>query len=43
MTPIPAPHEIFNRFHDLSRIGLLAMVGGAIASLMGACVVEVLM
>ena len=31
------------RRHDLSRIGLLAMVGGAIASLMGACVVGVLM
>jgi CNT family concentrative nucleoside transporter len=28
--------------HDLSRIGLLAMVGGAIATLMGACVVGVL-
>ena len=34
-----APH----RRHDLSRIGLLAMVGGAIASFMGACVVGVLM
>jgi len=32
-----------NRRHDLSRIGLLAMVGGAIASFMGACVVGVLM
>jgi CNT family concentrative nucleoside transporter len=31
------------RRHDLSRIGLLAMVGGAIASFMGACVVGVLM
>jgi CNT family concentrative nucleoside transporter len=31
-----------DRRHDLSRIGLLAMVGGAIASLMGACVVGVL-
>ena len=31
-----------NRRHDLSRIGLLAMVGGAIASFMGACVVGVL-
>jgi CNT family concentrative nucleoside transporter len=31
-----------NRRHDLSKIGLLAMVGGAIASLMGACVVGVL-
>lgn len=30
------------RRHDLSRIGLLAMVGGAIASFMGACVVGVL-
>jgi len=30
------------RRHDLSRIGLLAMAGGAIASLMGACVVGVL-
>ncbi|HEY7086634.1 MAG TPA: nucleoside transporter C-terminal domain-containing protein [Tepidisphaeraceae bacterium] len=32
-----------NRRHDLSRIGLLAMVGGAIASFMAACVVGVLM
>ncbi|MEO6435199.1 MAG: nucleoside transporter C-terminal domain-containing protein [Tepidisphaeraceae bacterium] len=32
-----------SRRHDLSRIGLLAMVGGAIASFMGACVVGVLM
>ena len=32
-----------NRRHDLSRIGLLAMIGGAIASFMGACVVGVLM
>ena len=32
-----------SRRHDLSRIALLAMVGGAIASLMGACVVGVLM
>ncbi len=31
-----------NRRADLSRIGLLAMVGGAIASLMAACVVGVL-
>jgi CNT family concentrative nucleoside transporter len=31
------------RRHDLSRIGLLAMVGGALASLTGACVVGVLM
>ncbi len=31
-----------DRRGDLSRIGLLAMVGGAIASLMGACVVGVL-
>jgi nucleoside permease NupC len=31
-----------NRRHDLSRIGLLAMVGGAISSLMAACVVGVL-
>jgi concentrative nucleoside transporter, CNT family len=31
-----------NRRHDLSRIGLLAMIGGAIASLMAACVVGVL-
>jgi CNT family concentrative nucleoside transporter len=30
------------RRHDLSRLGLLAMVGGAIATLMGACVVGVL-
>jgi CNT family concentrative nucleoside transporter len=30
------------RRHDLSKIGLLAMVGGAIASLMTACVVGVL-
>ena len=30
------------RRHDLSRIGLLAMIGGAIATLMGACVVGVL-
>jgi CNT family concentrative nucleoside transporter len=30
------------RRHDLSRIGLLAMLGGALASLMGACVVGVL-
>ncbi len=30
------------RRSDLSRIGLLAMVGGAIATLMGACVVGVL-
>jgi CNT family concentrative nucleoside transporter len=32
-----------DRRHDLSRMGLLAMVGGAIASFMGACVVGVLM
>jgi CNT family concentrative nucleoside transporter len=32
-----------DRRHDLSRIGLLAMVGGAIASFMGACVVGALM
>ena len=31
-----------SRRHDLSRIGLLAMVGGTIASFMGACVVGVL-
>jgi CNT family concentrative nucleoside transporter len=31
-----------SRRHDLSKIGLLAMLGGAIASLMGACVVGVL-
>ncbi len=31
-----------NRRHDLSKIGLLAMVGGALASLMAACVVGVL-
>jgi CNT family concentrative nucleoside transporter len=31
-----------NRRHDLSRIGLLAMVGGALSSLMAACVVGVL-
>ncbi len=31
-----------DRRSDLSRIGLLAMAGGAIASLMGACVVGVL-
>jgi len=31
-----------NRRHDLSRIGLLAMLGGALASLMAACVVGVL-
>jgi CNT family concentrative nucleoside transporter len=31
-----------NRRHDLSRIGFPAMIGGAIASLMGACVVGVL-
>jgi concentrative nucleoside transporter, CNT family len=30
------------RRHDLSRMGLLAMIGGAIASLMAACVVGVL-
>ncbi|HEX8523554.1 MAG TPA: nucleoside transporter C-terminal domain-containing protein [Tepidisphaeraceae bacterium] len=30
------------RRHDLSRIGLLAMVGGALASLMAACVVGIL-
>jgi CNT family concentrative nucleoside transporter len=30
------------RRHDLSRLGLLAMVGGAIATLMGACVVGIL-
>jgi CNT family concentrative nucleoside transporter len=30
------------RRHDLSKLGLLAMVGGAIASCMGACVVGVL-
>jgi CNT family concentrative nucleoside transporter len=30
------------RRHDLSRIGILAMLGGAIASLMAACVVGVL-
>ena len=32
-----------DRRHDLSRIGLLAMIGGAIASFMGACVVGALM
>ncbi|MGB7157882.1 MAG: nucleoside transporter C-terminal domain-containing protein [Tepidisphaeraceae bacterium] len=32
-----------NRRKDLSRIALLAMVGGSIASLMGACVVGVLL
>ncbi|HYO08995.1 MAG TPA: nucleoside transporter C-terminal domain-containing protein [Tepidisphaeraceae bacterium] len=32
-----------SRRHDLSRIGLIAMAGGAIASLMAACVVGVLM
>lgn len=31
------------RRHDLSKIGFLAMIGGAIASCMGACVVGVLM
>jgi CNT family concentrative nucleoside transporter len=31
-----------NRRHDLSRIGLLAMTGGAIASLMAACVIGIL-
>ncbi|MBC7783799.1 MAG: NupC/NupG family nucleoside CNT transporter [Burkholderiales bacterium] len=31
------------RRHDLSRIGFLAMLGGAIASCMGACVVGVLL
>jgi CNT family concentrative nucleoside transporter len=31
------------RRHDLSKIGLLAMVGGALASLMAACVVGVLL
>jgi CNT family concentrative nucleoside transporter len=31
-----------DRRHDLSRLGLLAMAGGAVASLMGACVVGVL-
>jgi len=31
-----------SRRHDLSRIGLLAMVGGALATLMGACVVGVM-
>jgi CNT family concentrative nucleoside transporter len=31
-----------DRRHDLSRIALLAMVGGAIASFMGACVVGIL-
>jgi len=30
------------RRHDLSRIGLLAMIGGTIATLMGACVVGAL-
>ena len=30
------------RRHDLSKLGLIAMVGGAIASCMGACVVGVL-
>jgi CNT family concentrative nucleoside transporter len=30
------------RRHDLSRLGLLAMVGGAIGTLMGACVVGIL-
>ena len=30
------------RRRDLSQLGLLAMAGGAIASLMGACVVGVL-
>jgi CNT family concentrative nucleoside transporter len=31
-----------SRRHDLSKIGLLAMVGGALASLMAACVVGIL-
>jgi CNT family concentrative nucleoside transporter len=31
-----------NRRHDLSRIGMLAMLGGAISSLMAACVIGVL-
>ncbi|MBC8108301.1 MAG: hypothetical protein H7Z14_17070 [Anaerolineae bacterium] len=31
-----------NRRSDLSRIGLLAMIGGTIATLMGACVVGIL-
>jgi CNT family concentrative nucleoside transporter len=31
-----------NRRHDLSRIAVLAMVGGVIASFMTACVVGVL-
>ncbi len=31
-----------NRRADLSRIGLLAMAGGALASLMAACVVGIL-
>jgi concentrative nucleoside transporter, CNT family len=31
-----------NRRRDLSRIGLLAMIGGTIATLMGACVVGIL-
>lgn len=31
-----------SRRHDLSKIGLLAMLGGALATMMGACVVGVL-
>ena len=31
-----------NRRSDLARIGLLAMVGGAIASMMAACIVGIL-
>jgi CNT family concentrative nucleoside transporter len=30
------------RRHDLSRLGLLAMIGGAIATFMGACIIGVL-
>ena len=36
---VMAPH----RRHELSKLGLIAMVGGAIASCIGACVVGVLM
>jgi nucleoside permease NupC len=32
-----------SRRHDLSRIAFIAMIGGTIATLMGACVVGVLM
>jgi len=31
-----------NRRHDLSKIGLMAMLGGAIASLMAACIIGIL-